>query len=403
METANLSSDQYLDAPTMNYLAGTVASCFETLGTSTYSTGLIHPELASVSFSGLTASVSLPAPFGVIFGSGILAQAHGTTTNADTQTYSVSFSGVVPISGTIPVYLLASYAQIQQNPIQIVGPPPGNPNYDPTFSPYTAYQTNVDSLALAASTTPADNSTTFEILRGSVTAAVSGVAGITTAYQRRAIGVAASPPLVLNGVNTLTPGNAGLQLQCTVSGIYTLPSAASCTGLEFSISCIASGASPLSVQVSGTDTIYGYSASGSGTTSFTQSAGDSITLGATTNGWQVLSQSATSALQQIGVEFTAEIGTASWFKTPNSNSPTGYFIRQIGPCSTSDGFGSIVFPMTFPNALIQNSWIVGVVYTGGGVANDTLAVNFSSVSTSGMQIVSSNSSSINGTYTVEGY
>lgn len=148
--------------------------------------GIFNDSVASLSVSGLSVVSTLAAPFGVLFGNGVFAQAHGTQTNQDTQNYSTNFTSLLPASGSITAYLLASYQSIQQNAYQVVGAQPGSPDYDPSFIPYTAYATQVDSLALTASTTAADNLTTFELGRGTLSSGATGIAGFTTAFQQPA-------------------------------------------------------------------------------------------------------------------------------------------------------------------------------------------------------------------------
>ena len=172
----------------MNAAATAVSGDFATLAPALSSPGLVSAYAASYAAAGLSVSATLPAPFGIFFSNGVFSQAHGTTTNADTQVYAVSFSGVVPASGSITAYLLASYATIQQQPKQIIGPQPGHPDYNPQFTPLTAYQVNVDSLSLTASSGAANNTTTFELFRVTLAAGATGVGAINTTYQ-----IAAAP------------------------------------------------------------------------------------------------------------------------------------------------------------------------------------------------------------------
>ena len=174
MLVPNFSTNQYIDAPTLNAAAAAVSGDMQ-LAMGGNTAGLINPTSASYTTSGLSVTASLPSPFAVLFGNGVLAQAFGTTTGQSTSSYTVSFAGVVPASGSVTAYLVASYQQIQQNSISVIGPPVGHPDYNPNFQPYTAYELNVDSLALSATSGAPDNATTFELFRCTLAAGATGI------------------------------------------------------------------------------------------------------------------------------------------------------------------------------------------------------------------------------------
>src|SRR6185437_5782854 len=68
-------------------------------------------------------------------------------------------------SGSQTVYCLSQVTTIGENLVTVVGPPPGHPDYDPTFNPFDFYNTRRDSLSITASTTAPNNTTTFELFR----------------------------------------------------------------------------------------------------------------------------------------------------------------------------------------------------------------------------------------------
>lgn len=173
----NFSQKQFLQASVFNTAMASILSASHDTNARFHSVGLVNPADATYSIASLVVTADLPSPFAIEFGSGALSYAHGTVTNADTQTYAVNFAPFVPASGSSTVYMLASAVTIQQVPYTVIGPPIGHPSYSPTFVPYVAYTTNVESIAVTASTTPPDNVTTFELGR---TTLVAGQTTITT-------------------------------------------------------------------------------------------------------------------------------------------------------------------------------------------------------------------------------
>lgn len=173
----NFSSRQFLRAADFNTASATTLGAQHDTNARFHSPGIVNPASAAYSESGMVVTASLPSPFCIEFASGALAYAHGTTTNADTQTYTADFTSLVPGSGSVVAYLVASLTTIQQGPYTVVGPPQGHPSYNPNFVPYTAYLYSVETLVVTATTTAPDNATTFELLRTTLTA---GQTSITT-------------------------------------------------------------------------------------------------------------------------------------------------------------------------------------------------------------------------------
>lgn len=247
---------EYLDAPTFNGSVGAVSGGIAALGAAMAYPGLVSPEAMTLTTSGLVATAGLPSPFGVLFNSGILAQAHGTVNNADTTSYAVNFSGTVPGSGSQTAYLLASYTTVQQGAYTVIGPPPGHPDYDPTYVPVTAYNYTTDSLSLTASTTAPDNLTTFELARTTMTAGMVTLGSFLTTGQLRAGPRTVQPPLPVTGVVAPGVAGAGKTYVFTASGSLTLPLASGCVGVVFSIASNTSGA--VTLNTTAPNLFFGY-------------------------------------------------------------------------------------------------------------------------------------------------
>ena len=140
----------------------------------------------SLSYTGTNVvNVSAPLPFRVLFGSGVLASANGTVNGQQSSNASVDFSSVIPTSGTVTAYMVASASTVQQGAYQVVGPPVGHPDYNANFNPYTAYNETQDTLLFTATTTVPDNVTYMEVCRVTLTAGQTQItaANVSTAYQ----------------------------------------------------------------------------------------------------------------------------------------------------------------------------------------------------------------------------
>lgn len=313
MKNTAFYDEQYVDAASLNRLSATVSGDFGLSNSSLAIPGLLFPEAATLAATGLSVGATLTAPFGVLFANGVISQAHGVLTNADTQSYVVNFAGLVPGSGSVTAFLVASYASILQQPFQVIGPQAGHPDYNPSFAPYTAYAQQVDSLALSATTTPPDGATTFELARGTLAAGATGIV-LTTAYQARAMGLSASQVVSVGGAVAVTAAMAGKVLQASGVATPTLPSVSGVNGLGFGFSCLASGLQ--TVGVTGGDRIFGIVGSPNiGAASMVVSGGESVGVLATPFGWQVVTSS------QFGI--TAETAAAI------STSTSGALLRNL--------------------------------------------------------------------------
>lgn len=285
MITPQYSLFEFLNAAGFNTASQAVSGDFATLASGISIPGLIHPDSATATPAALVVNVAAPSPFQILFGSGILASAHGTVTGQDTQSYAVNFAGVVPASGSVTAYLLASYQQIQQGAYQVVGPPVGHPDYNPNFQPYIAYATLVDSIALAASTTPPDNSTTFELGRCTLAAGATGISAIDPTYQVRRSAFNTTQVIQVSGSMSLTGSYAGKVVQVTAPVTITLPPVATSTGQMYGVAALVSGVAlqPAAGGIFGT-----YSASATGVSSIVLAQGSSVMVHAQDGVWQVM-------------------------------------------------------------------------------------------------------------------
>jgi len=268
MKTPNWTDPQFVDANGtggLNAALGAVSGSIALLANAYLGKpGVYAPENMTVSFTGLVSTVTLPAPLAIIGSSGVVAQAHGTLNGADTQAYTVTFSGLVPTTGSIVAYCTATLSSVQQSAMPIPGPPPGHPSYNPNFQPIVGYAQNVDTFIVSGTTTPPNNTTSFELFRTTLTAAQTGITSWTYANQLRVTPYRAQQIAAVSG-GVLSVAQAQGTLVPTSGGITsTLPLSVSGAGLQFNFLNNSTGTWTLGVQ--GSDTIAG-SIAGSGTAS----------------------------------------------------------------------------------------------------------------------------------------
>jgi hypothetical protein len=245
----------------------------------------------TVSFSGMVATVGLPAPWGVVSSGGVIVRAHGTQTGMDTQTYSVNLAPLVPVSGSLTAYLAATVSTIQQGPFPVPGPPPGHPAYDPNYVPSVAYAATVYTVALAAVSGGIDNVNTFELLRTTLSAGQGAVTGWSTAGQARAADRDAWPATVLPSGGLLSPGEAQYMLLPATSGLtHTLPPASGAGGLMFG--GVNPTVGPWTLAATGSDLIAGLGASGGASSLAVPPSGAALLWANAASGiWQLLASS----------------------------------------------------------------------------------------------------------------
>lgn len=150
MDTPVYAAKQYVGSALLSSNDATLSGGVAAILASLCSIGFINFESISVAATGLVAETVFGSDFLAIFSGNVVAGAHGTADNADTQTYSTSFASLVPATGSLTAYLYATPIQIGMDPVTNVGPAIGHPNYDPTYVPTQSYTFNRDSFSLTA-------------------------------------------------------------------------------------------------------------------------------------------------------------------------------------------------------------------------------------------------------------
>jgi hypothetical protein len=224
-KTPNFTDPQFIDSAGLggfNHAFGLVNATTDLLTAALApAPGLVSPEVCSVTTAGNVATVTMPAPFGIIGSGGVFAMAHGTVTGQDTQTATVNFTPLVPASGSVTAYCNASLTQIQQDSFPIPGPPPGHPNWDPNYIPTVGYATVVDTIQLAASTNIGDGFSTFSLFSTVLTAGQANLGTLNAGSQKRAGGIKTWPTTVITGSYGVSPAQAPTLLRQGPAGITT--------------------------------------------------------------------------------------------------------------------------------------------------------------------------------------
>lgn len=304
MQVPAWNLNQFIDSTAFNNAETTIANSFSTLLQAGYSAGFIHPETTTIGATGLVVSVVGGAGFGLLTSAGIFAQASGTTTGSPSNTYALNFTSLLPSSGTVTAYVLCTPTTIQVNPVQIVGPPPGHPDYNVNFQPYTGYMTNVDSLTITASNVAPNNTSTFALASCTLTSGTTGLV-FNRSTTLRAGPLTNTPVVAASGSLAFNVGTALQVTNLTAASSITLPLVSGYNGVPFSVSSSTSGAVTLNAQ--GSDLIFGTAASqGVGVASIPLPAGSSITLLGELGGWYINSGSA-DALGQARTRLNASL------------------------------------------------------------------------------------------------
>lgn len=186
MQYANWADGQFIDASLMNASENLTQQDFAALLKGLHTPGLISAASASFTPASLVLNVGLPAPFGAVFSTGLLGNGYGTTPGIDSSAYSIDFSALVPGSGSVVAYLVATNLVLGLDPTEVVGPPIGHPDYDPAFAPFTLYGRAVNSLTLTATTVAPNNTTDMELCRFTLIAGQTVISGVDTTHQLRA-------------------------------------------------------------------------------------------------------------------------------------------------------------------------------------------------------------------------
>jgi len=183
MMTPQFSDFLFTSAALLNGSAAQVAASDEDIVGSMFSPGLVNQAGITFSPSGIVVTVTFASNARVVFASGVLAGGYGNTNGVINGTYSVNLASLVPVTGSVTAYILASASQVGQQATLITGPSPGHPDYDPTFVPYTAYLETLDTITLTGTLTAPDNLTTFELCRVTLTSGEVTIPSVTTSHQ----------------------------------------------------------------------------------------------------------------------------------------------------------------------------------------------------------------------------
>ena len=200
MFTPTFNDGEFVAANNYNAAAALTSAGVALVTAATHTPGITGASAVTLTPSALTLEFSATTGFAVVFGSGVVAQALGTTAGATSGSATIDFSGLVPTTGNPPVTacLVASAAQVQEQPVAILGPPTGHPDYSATFAPYVGYTQVSDTLQLTATLTPPDNFANIEIARTVLSAGQTNITAVSTAYQQAAGSVLAAGQAAAN-------------------------------------------------------------------------------------------------------------------------------------------------------------------------------------------------------------
>lgn len=357
----NFSDPQFVDANGvggLNAAMSAVSGSVAVIGQEFFiRPGLLQPELVTMSFSGMVATVTIPAPAGIVNSSGVVALAHGIQTGLDTQTYTVNFAPLVPATGTVTAYLVGSATQIQQDPFPIPGPPPGHPSYNPNFIPTIGYSQTVDTIALSATTTAPNNTSTFEFGRATLTHGQVTLSSLSTFAQLRASTPLNRQLFAVSSSTVLTVPQLQYLIYATVGGITTtLPPASSST---YSIAIfVNSTASDWTIAANGSDTIFGGLAGGSSGSTIPVHSLGAVILWSNGSNWIILGINPGQSLASVN----------TWTGTNTYGAGGGWSSSNWGKqllVTTPAGFSNPAIGITDVNGV--NLW---------GISNGTGALNF---------------------------
>ena len=186
MRAPLFNNNEFLDETSFNNAYGLVTDSLVDITGNLHTPGLINASALSFSYSGLTITIDAPLPFRALFSDGTLASANGTVDGESSSSATVDFSSLVPSTGSITAYLVAVSGSVLQQPSVQPGPPVGHPDYNPSFSPYTAYSEQQDTLIFSATLTAPDNATTLLIASTVLSAGQTVITTSSTVGQVRA-------------------------------------------------------------------------------------------------------------------------------------------------------------------------------------------------------------------------
>ena len=181
MQQPNYTDNQFVNGALLNQGQSYIAASLKDLGASLFTAGLFYPNDLTYTLNSLSVSVSAGTSFRLLDGEGNLCGFYGTTNGQTSSSVTVDFSSLVPASGSVTAYLVATRYALSQNSTAVIGPPIGHPDYNPSNAPFLWYTETEDSLHVYATTTAPDNSSVFELLRTTLTAGQTSITSYSTA------------------------------------------------------------------------------------------------------------------------------------------------------------------------------------------------------------------------------
>lgn len=186
MQQPNYTDNQFVNGALLNQGQSYIAASLKDLGASLFTAGLFYPNDLTYTLNSLSVSVSAGTSFRLLDGEGNLCGFYGTTNGQTSSSVTVDFSSLVPASGSVTAYLVATRYALSQNSTAVIGPPIGHPDYNPSNALFLWYTETEDSLHVYATTTAPDNATVFELLRTTLTAGQTSITSYSTANARYA-------------------------------------------------------------------------------------------------------------------------------------------------------------------------------------------------------------------------
>lgn len=326
----------------MNAISSAASGNIDSLAVAATGPGLIRPDLLALASSGLALTATMPSPFAVLFGSGVLAFANGSTPGQFSDAATVSFSGLVPGSGSVTVYLVATAGAVNEGPFQVTGPPPGHPDYNPNFAAYTAYAQSLDTLLLAPTTTPPDGVASILLCSTLLTAGMSTLSTLSRAAQKLA-----TPLPTQNFVNVvsnkaLAATDAGILQRLTAPLFLTLPDVSVASRI-FPFACRAAGC--VIQTVSSGQVIYGFG-------------------GGAVNSIQPLNGQA-GAFVSDGLTWQTVYLSDSNSANPIQGSAAGLVVTNVGGSSTQRNIGASSIVLQDGNGNARSFSGVNLTYSTG--------------------------------------
>lgn len=139
MRQPNFSNNEFVDQTNLNTAMSSISQSIGSAIQALHTAGLINDQMLGLNVSGNVITLSAPPPFAVLFPTGQVSGANGLVNGETNFSYALDTTLLIPTSGSVIVNIVAELSEIYQDPIQIVGPPVGHPDFNPNFVPYTAY------------------------------------------------------------------------------------------------------------------------------------------------------------------------------------------------------------------------------------------------------------------------